>query len=105
MPDFDLDKAAAANHRAESTHSSLDKITFEMIADDVVKTGALLQSLLPVTKDNWPEFQLACARMRGVCFNVFRLTHATFPYAGSRSAEVKPAVKKAASIDDIFGAL
>lgn len=101
MPDFDAYNEGLRLQHLESIASSANKITHESLVIEVEELGRKLRALLPVTKDNWPEFNGICSTLRGICFRAFSLSSSLYRVERT-TVLIKP---KPATIDDIFGAL
>lgn len=93
----------------EHLHSSFDKLRYEDMVEEIGRIHAKMQALLPVNADNWPEFNTLAAKLRGFSFNAFSMSQRFYRPPDKRHMprpEARPApTPKAASVDDIFGAL
>lgn len=78
MPESDAYLEGIRMNTEERNVSNLQEITYEQIVNEVETIAMQLRALLPVTKDNWPEFNTRCAQLRGYAFNCFSLSSRMF---------------------------
>lgn len=85
--------------RYELAVSRFNKLTAEGLVTEIERIAGELRGLLPLTKDNWPEFIKLTAELRGYNFNAFNIIR---PYREQQLHQPQRAKAETIDLDELL---